>query len=195
MIFQFFYSPFFPIKLQSSVPTRDPWYLSLQTEFRPAAAVARSRLLKRSSDAKRTVRNNWVLMIFQFFYSPFFPIKLQSSVPTRDPWYLSLQTEFSPAAIVTCSRLLKQRSYAKRTVRNDWVLIIFQFVYSPFFQLNCYFWGKRVICDISAHRQIFATLSPSLARVYWNRAAPQKERWETICFGWFFSSFTNLFFN
>ena len=60
------------IKLQSSGPTRGPWYLSSQTEFHPAAAVAHLSLLKRSSDAKRKVRNNCVLMIFQFFYSPFF---------------------------------------------------------------------------------------------------------------------------
>jgi hypothetical protein len=34
-------------------------------------------------------------------------------------------------------------------------LMIFHYFYSPFFQLNCYFRGDRVICDISAHRRIF----------------------------------------
>jgi hypothetical protein len=36
--------------------------------------VACSRLLQQSGDAKRMVRNNWVLMFVQFFYSPFFQL-------------------------------------------------------------------------------------------------------------------------
>ena len=53
-----------------------------------------------------------------------------------------------------------------------------------------------MICDISAHRLIFAALSPPLPnRIYWNRAAMQKEWWETIAFWQIYSSFTHLFFN
>jgi len=44
------------------------------------------------------------------------------------------------------------------------------------FSIDCYFWGDRVIRDISAHRHIFAPPPPSLARVYQNKAASQKER-------------------
>ena len=54
--------------------SRDPWYLCPQTDFRPAAASDRSCLLKRSSGEKRTVRNERVLMIFHFFYLPFFQL-------------------------------------------------------------------------------------------------------------------------
>jgi hypothetical protein len=32
--------------------------------------------------------------------------------------------------------------------------MIFQFSYSTFFKVNCYFWGEPAICDISAHRLI-----------------------------------------
>ena len=103
---------------------------------------------------------------FSVLLLTFFSIKLLFSVPTRDPWYLSSQTKFRPAATVTCLRLLKQSSDAKRTVRNHCVLMILQFFYSPFFQLNCYFWYQCAIRDISAHRPNFAPSPPSLARVY-----------------------------
>ena len=79
-----------------------------------------------------------------------------------------------------------------------WVLLFFLwllFFYSPFFQLNCYSWGERVICDISAHRLIFAPPPPLPDRVYINRAATRKEWWETIANWQFYNSFTHLFFN
>ena len=62
----------FSIKSLYSGPSRDPWYLCPQTDFCPAAFAAHSRLLRTSRDEKRTVRNDWFLMIFHFFYSPFF---------------------------------------------------------------------------------------------------------------------------
>ena len=96
----------------------------------------------------------------------FFSIKLLFLGQTRDLWYLSSQTDFCPTAAAAWSCLLKQSGNTKRTVRNDYVLMIFQFFYSPFLQLNCYFWGERVICDISAHRLIFAPPPPPPDRVY-----------------------------
>ncbi len=78
-------------------------------------------------------------------------------------------------------------------MRNDWVLDIFQIFCSPFFQLHCYFCGRRVICDIAVHSPIFAPPPPPPAHIYWNRAATQKKRWETIVFQWLFSSSTHLF--
>ena len=164
----------------------DPWYLSSKTKFHPAATVTCSCLLKQSRNAKRTVQNDWVLMLVQFFYSHFFNwiaifgANVQSMVSqltdqilprsyrhllasikteqqrkkngakrlgfddctvlrlaffsnkllflwrTHDLWYLSSQTKFCPADAITCSCLLKQRSNAKRLVRNDLVLIICQ---------------------------------------------------------------------
>jgi hypothetical protein len=62
----------FSIKLLFFGRSRDPRYLVSQTYFCPSATAARSRLLKQSGDAKRTVRNDWVLTFLQFFYSPFF---------------------------------------------------------------------------------------------------------------------------
>ena len=95
-----------------------------------------------------------------------FSIKSMYLGSSRDPRYLSSQTYFCPAAIVARSCLVKQSGAAKRTVRKDWVLTFLQFFYSPFFQLNCYFWGDRVIRDLSAHRRIFAPPPPSTACVY-----------------------------
>ena len=87
----------------------------------------------------------------------FFSIKLLFLGRTHDLWNLSPQTDFCPAAAAAAarSRLHKQSSEAKRIVRNHCVLMILQFFHSPFFQLNCYFWGERMIFDISAHRLIF----------------------------------------
>jgi hypothetical protein len=62
------------IKLMSPSPTRDVGYLSSQTYFCPAASAARSRLLKKSGDAKRMVRIHFDLTFLQFFYSPFFQL-------------------------------------------------------------------------------------------------------------------------
>jgi hypothetical protein len=44
-------------------------------------------------------------------------------------------------------------------VRNHSILTILQFFPSPFFQLNCHFWGECTINDIAVHKPMFA-LSP-----------------------------------
>jgi hypothetical protein len=102
---------------------------------------------------------------FSLLLLTFVSIKLLFLGRSRDLGYLSSQTHFCPAAAAARSRLSKQSGGAKRTVRNDWVLMIFHLFYSPFFQLNCYFWGDRVIRDNSAHRRIFAPPPPPPARV------------------------------
>ena len=143
-------------------------------------------------------KERWETIGFWRFFSIFthhFFNKIAIFGRSRDLRYLSSQAYFCPAATVDRSRLSKQSGVAKRTVRNDWVLTFLQFFYSPFFQLNCYFWGDCVIWDISAHRGIFAPPPPWLACVYQNKAAMQKERWETIGFRSLYSSFTNHFFN
>jgi hypothetical protein len=71
---QFLYSPFFSFKLLFLRRLHDLRYLCSQTYFCPETTVACSRLLQQSGDAKRMVRNNWVLMFVQFFYSPFFQL-------------------------------------------------------------------------------------------------------------------------
>ena len=70
-----------------------------------------------------------------------FSIKLLFPGPSCDPGYLSSQLDFCPAVAATCSCLLQQSGYVKIMVRIHFVLTILQFVYSPFFQLNCYFWA------------------------------------------------------
>jgi hypothetical protein len=62
----------FSIKLLLPGPSCDGRYINSQTDFCPAAPADRSCLLQSSRDTKRTVRNNWVLIIFHFFRSPFF---------------------------------------------------------------------------------------------------------------------------
>ncbi len=90
-----------------------------------------------------------------------------------------------PATALQHCRLCKHsqiQSNAKRMVRNHCILTIFQFVYLPVFQLNCYFWREPVIGEISVHRLIFALPPLRPDRVYYKRAAMQKERRETIAF-------------
>jgi hypothetical protein len=64
-----------------------------------------------------------------------------------------------------------------------------------FFLIELLFWGNRVICDISAHRLIFAPPPLSTNCVDIKRVATQKEWREIIAFSRFYSSSTHLFFN
>ena len=47
--------------------------------------------------------------------------------------------DFCPTAAAASSRVLQLSNHAKIMVRIHFVMTILQFVYSPFFQLNCYF--------------------------------------------------------
>ncbi len=88
---------------------------------------------------KRMVRNDWVLMIFQFFCSPFFQWNgyFQCQCTTHD--ITAHRPIFAHTAAAACSLLLKSSSDVKCKVRNLWVLIIFQFFCLPFLQWNSTF--------------------------------------------------------
>ena len=85
------------------------------------------------------VRIVFVLTIFTSHSLTFFSIKLPFFVLSRDPRYRSRQMDFCPAAAATRSRVLQQSNHTKMMVRIHFVMMILQFVYSPFFQSNCYF--------------------------------------------------------
>ena len=65
-----------------------------------------------------------------------------------------------PLALIKTEQLRKNNG--KKPLRFD----DFTSLLLTFFQLNCYFRGKRVFCDIAAHIQIFIPPPPSPARVY-----------------------------
>ena len=138
--------------------------------FSPTTA-ARTRSLHCTGDAKRTVRINCIFAVYTVLTLTIFSIYLLFPGPSCDPGYLSSQKDFCPASAVTRFCLLQQSGYVKIMVRIHFVLMILQFVYSPFFQLNSNFWGHRMIRDISAHSWIFAPPSLPPALVYYNRAA------------------------
>jgi hypothetical protein len=155
---------------------------------RPLAFIKKEQRCKRNGEKPLRFDDFSVLVL------TIFSIKLLLLGQTHEPWYLSPQTDFCHAAAVTRSRILKQSGNAKRMVRNNHIFSIFQFFYSPFFQLNCYFWGYHVICDISAQRRIFVPPPPLPSHVHENRAAMQKE-WREIIALWSFSSSSNHLFS
>jgi hypothetical protein len=65
-----------------------------------------------------------------------------------------------PLALIKTEQLRKNNG--KKPFRFD----DFTIIPLTFFQLNCYFRGKHVICDIAAHRPIFIPPPPSPALVY-----------------------------
>ena len=137
--------------------------------------------------------NQSPLGIFTVLMLTVFSMKLLFSVPTRHTWYSSPQTNFCPTASASHSLLLKSSRDTKRMVRNDWVLMIFQFFCSPFFQWNCYFQCQRATHDIAAHRPIFAMLHLPPTNYYKKAAVTQKEWWERSECWLFFSSSAHLF--
>ena len=79
---------------------------------------------------------------------------------THNLSYLLSQTKFCPAAIAACMSKLKLSSNAKHMVRNYCIFTILQLSHSPYFQLNCSFWGEPAIHHISAHGPNFALPLP-----------------------------------
>ncbi len=143
--------------------------------FFSTAAGARTRSSHRMGDAKRTVRINRLFAILQFSRSPFFQLYFcfRGQLAIGD---ISTRRPIFPPPLLPPARVnYEGAATQKKPVRNICVLMIFQFFHSPFFQLNCYFLGRRAIRDISAHRRIFAPPPPPPARVYYNRAATHKE--------------------
>ena len=88
---------------------------------------------------KSKVKKHWVLMIFQFFCSPFFQWNgyFQCQCTTHD--ITAHRPIFAHTAAAACLLLLKSSSDVKCKVRNLWVLIIFQFFCLPFLQWNSTF--------------------------------------------------------
>jgi hypothetical protein len=113
-------------------------------------------------------------MIFQFFYSPFFQLNCYFWCERVNRDIAAHRRIFDPPPPSPARVYLHRAATQKRTVRNDKIFMILQFIHSPFFQLNCYFWFERVNRDIAAHRRIFDPPPPSPACVYLHRAATQK---------------------
>ena len=150
----------FSIELQFPGIMCNPWYCSPQKNFHQAAA-AHASALQLSNNAKRmweTIVIFWLLSHFNHL----FLIKLLCLSRMLDLWYLSSHTYFFPVAVTARLSWLKQSFNAKRMVRIHCILTTLQFLYSSFLQLHCYSWCKHVICDIAAHRRIFALLHCSL---------------------------------
>ena len=117
-----------------------------------------------------------------------------TSLPPSPLIYHALTIFFSTDAAILM-RSSHRNGDAKRTVRINCFFAILQLSRSTFFQLNRCISSHRAIHDISAHRRIFAPPSLWRARVYWNKAAMQKERWETIWFWRLYSFFIRHFFH
>ena len=164
-------------------------------DFCSAAATVRSCLLKQSGNAKRMVRIVRFLTIFDFFHSPFFQLNCYFQGYRAIRVITAHRQIFAPPPPAPAHVYYNRAAIQKRMVRIYCVLMILHFFYSPFFQLNCYFWGYRAIRDIAAHSWIFAPPPPPPAHVYYNRATTQKWWWEYILLWWFYSLFTHLFLN
>ena len=118
----------------------------------PLTIIKKQQQHEKNGEKRLSVDDFLVLML------TIFSIKMLISVPTHHTWYHRPQTNFCAATSAARLLLLKSSIDTKRMVRNDWVLMIFQFFCSPFFQWNCYFQCQRATHDIAAHRPIFATL-------------------------------------
>ena len=118
-----------------------------------------------------------MLMIFQFFCSPFFQGNCYfhyqcttHDIPAHRPIFAH-----AVAAAAACMNTLQSSNNAKRMVRNNCVFLLLSH-FTHLFLIKLLFWGERLICDyISAHRHIFAPSPPPPASVDLNRAATQKE--------------------
>ena len=153
----------------------------------PLTIIKKQQQHEKNGEKRLSVDDFLVLML------TIFSIEMLISVPTRHTWYHSPQTNFCTATSAARLLLLKSSRDTKRMVRNDWVLMIFQFFCSPFFQWNCYFQCQRATHDIAAHRPIFATLLLPPTNYYKKAAVTQKEWWERSECWLFFSSSAHLF--
>ena len=182
----------FSIKLLLLILTPDLWQWSPQTFFCPAVAATCSRSLQQSGKAKRTVRKHQVLMMLQFFYSPFFQLTccfyflcVFCGIEAHRPFFAP---PLPPPTRVHFSRAAAQK--------ERWENIKFWWCYSffsQFFQLTCCFYSLHAVCGIDAHRLAFAPSLPPPTCIHFSRAAAQKERWEIIKFWWCYSFFSPFF--
>ena len=151
-------------------------------DFCSAAATVRSCLLKQSGNAKRMGRIVRFLTIFDFFHSPFFQLNCYFQGYRAIRVITAHRQIFAPPPPAPAHVYYNRAAIQKRMVRIYCVLMILHFFYSPFFQLNCYFWGYRAIRDIAAHSWIFAQPPPPSACVFYHKEAPQKEWCESFLF-------------
>ena len=110
-----------------------------------------------------------------------FSIESLRSGRTRDSSYLLSQSEFRPAITTARLHLLKPSSNSKITVRNNNIFSIFQFVCSPFFQLNCSVQDEPAIHCTSSHRPNFAPPPLQPPYVCSNQAVMQKNGKKALC--------------
>ena len=140
------------------------------------------------------VRIVCVLMILHIFHSPFFQLNCYFRAIT---WSMISQPTDGflprhrrrPLACTTTEQPRKKNG-ENTSCYDDFTVCLLTF-FSIKLLCSCYL----AISDIAAHSWIFAPPPPPSARVYYNRAATQKESWECIAFRQFYSLFTHLFFN
>ncbi len=131
MVFQFFCSPFFQWNgsFQCQCTTHDI------TAHRPIfahTAAACSPLLKGSSDVKYKVRNFRVLIIFQFFCSPF--LQWNSTFSAHAPHMISQPIDqFLPHCCCCLQEYITIEQQHKKNAEKPSCFFIAQSFYSPFF--------------------------------------------------------------
>jgi hypothetical protein len=160
VVFWQFYSSFthlFSIKLPFLGRMRVQWYRSPQTNVHPVATAARLRLLKRSGEAKRKVRQHPMPWQFCTSFTHLFSIKLPFLGWTRAINDIaSHRPMFAPSPLLTVCVFINRAGMQKEWWDNIVCLDDFAIHSLTFFQLNRHFWGERVIHGIAAHRPMFA---------------------------------------
>ena len=143
-------------------------------DFCPTAAAARLRVLQLSNHAKIMVRIHFVMTILQFVYSPFFQLNcyfraISRSVISQPTTGFLPRRRRRPLACITTERQRKKKG-ENRSCFDDFTVCLL-----TVFSIKLLFSCCLAISDIAAHSRIFAPLPPPPARVYYNRAATQKE--------------------
>ena len=119
------------------------------------------------------MRKHRPLTIWQFFHSPFFQLNChfwgECAINDTQP-----TDRFLPCRHCRLVVFIKTERGGKRMVRKHCALTILQFFHSPFFQLNCHFWGECAINDIAAHRPMFVPSPLPPGCVYSTRTGRQK---------------------
>ena len=153
----------------------------------PLTIIIKQQQHEKNGEKRLSVDDFSVLML------TIFSIKMLISVPTRHTWYHSPQTNFCTATSATRLLLLKSSRDAKRMVRKHWVLMIFHFFCSPFFQWNCYFQCQWATHDVAAHRPIFCHAASATHSLLLKSSSDTKKWWETSECWWIFSSSAHHF--
>ena len=118
-------------------------------QFLPRCFRLPLTIIKKQQQREKNGENWLSLDDFLVLMLTIFSIEMLISVPMRHTWYHSPQTNFCTATSAARLLLLKSSIDTKRMVKNDWVLMIFQFFCWPLFQWNCYFQCQRTTHDIA----------------------------------------------